>query len=66
MVEKPDIIDDELEASAAPLLSHLTELRARLLKCLLVLALGFALCIGFAAHIFDLLLYPYEKAAGGL
>ena len=64
MVEKPDIIDDELEASAAPLLSHLTELRARLLKCLLALALGFAVCIGFAAHIFDLLLYPYEKAAG--
>ena len=64
MVEKPDIIDDELDDSAAPLLSHLTELRARLLKSLLALALGFALCIGFAAHIFDLLLYPYEKAAG--
>ncbi len=66
MVEKPDIIDDELEASAAPLLSHLTELRARLLKCLLVLALGLRFVLGFAAHIFDLCFTLTKKPRGGL
>lgn len=66
VIEKPDIIDaeDELSTTEAPLLEHLTELRSRLLKALLGLGIGFGLCLGFAGEIFDLLLYPYEKAAG--
>ena len=66
MVKKPDIIDadEEMISTEAPLLEHLTELRSRLLKALFSLAIGFCLCLGFAADIFDFLLYPYEQAAG--
>ena len=40
---KPDIIDDdtEIDASRAPLLSHLTELRTRLIKVLIGMILDF-------------------------
>ncbi len=61
MIQKPEIID-ELESTQAPLLAHLAELRTRLLKSLLVLAVGFFICIGFANNIFEFLLYPYEAA----
>ena len=66
MVPKPEIVDDldELDDTAAPLLSHLTELRTRLIRAIIGLMVGFGLCIGFADTIFDLLLYPYEKASG--
>ncbi|MGC6472020.1 MAG: twin-arginine translocase subunit TatC [Parvibaculales bacterium] len=68
MVEKPDIHDelDELAGTEAPLLEHLVELRSRLLKALLGLAAGFCVCLGMADAIFDLLLHPYETAAGNV
>ncbi len=46
------------------LINHLDELRRRVLIIVIVLALGFAVCFGFADTIFQLLLYPYEKAQG--
>ena len=42
MSETPDI-DDEIEASRAPLLDHLIELRQRLIVCIGALAVG---CLG--------------------
>ena len=32
--QRPDLIEDEMEASRAPLLEHLNELRSRLMKAL--------------------------------
>lgn len=55
--------DDEIEASRAPLLDHLVELRQRLIRSLIAVALAFLICFGFADDIYRLLLRPYEAAA---
>jgi sec-independent protein translocase protein TatC len=55
--------DDEIEASRAPLLDHLVELRKRLVICVAAVALGFILCFAFAEPIYKLLLHPFEMAA---
>ncbi len=52
-----------LEASKAPLLSHLEELRKRLLISLAAVALLFVPCFAFADLIFAALLGPYQRAA---
>jgi sec-independent protein translocase protein TatC len=54
--------DSELEASRAPLLEHLTELRSRLIICVAALFAGFILCFAFAEPILLALLRPYEVA----
>lgn len=51
---------DEMEASKAPLLEHLTELRSRLIKCLLALIVGCILCIPFLPHILAFLQGPFD------
>ena len=53
---------DEVEASSAPLLEHLTELRTRLIRSVLTIILGFCLCLFFVGPIFEFLVYPYEQA----
>jgi len=58
-----DSQDDEIEASRAPLLDHLVELRQRLLVCVMALALGFVVCFALSTQIYTLLLHPYEVAA---
>ena len=58
-----DEIDDEIEASRAPLLDHLVELRSRLIVCVGALVVGFAICFGFATQIYIALLHPFEVAA---
>ena len=55
--------EEEIEASRAPLLDHLIELRQRLIVCVGTLAVGFVVCFGFATQIYYLLLHPYEIAA---
>lgn len=59
------MIDDEseLEASRAPLLDHLTELRTRLIICVASFAVAFAVCFAFANPIYMFLLHPFEIAA---
>ncbi len=56
---------DEIDASRAPLMDHLIELRARLIKSLIAFFLMFVLCFAFSGHIFQILLGPYAWAAGG-
>ncbi len=60
-----DIDPDEadIEASRAPLLDHLIELRQRLIVCVAALAVGFVFCFAFATQIYNALLHPYEIAA---
>ncbi len=63
--ERPDIEpeDDELEASRAPLLAHLTELRVRLIWSLVALAIAALACFGFAEQIYNILLRPFARVA---
>jgi sec-independent protein translocase protein TatC len=55
--------DDELEASRAPLMDHLIELRRRLITCAVALVIGFLLCFSFARQIYIFLLQPFEVGA---
>ena len=55
--------DSEIEGSRAPLLSHLVELRARLIVCVAALAVGFVLCFFFSQQIYIVLLRPFQMAA---
>ncbi len=51
-----------MEASRAPLLDHLVELRRRLLWCVLALALAFGVCYYFVEPIFAFLVQPLLAA----
>jgi len=53
---------DELDASRAPLLEHIAELRRRLLYSLGALAVAFAVCLYFAEPIFGFLVQPLIRA----
>jgi len=56
--------DDEIEASKAPLLDHLIELRSRLIKALLGFGVAFILCFFMAKHIYNWLVWPFVWVAG--
>ncbi len=60
---KPDD-DDEVEASRAPLLTHIAELRTRLFKSVLFLVIAFVGCFAISGTIYNILIVPYEWAAG--
>ncbi|MDA8869765.1 twin-arginine translocase subunit TatC [Rhizobiaceae bacterium] len=55
---------DEIDGSAAPLVEHLVELRQRLIKALIAIAVVFVVGFYFADQIFQILVVPYERAAG--
>lgn len=56
--------EDEVQASKAPLLDHLTELRNRLIVCVGAIFVGFVVCFIFSKQIFDLLIIPFVSAVG--
>jgi len=59
--------DDEekaIEATKAPLMDHLIELRSRLIKALLAFFVAAIGCFFIARHIFDWLTWPYIWVAG--
>jgi sec-independent protein translocase protein TatC len=58
--------ETEIEASKAPLMEHLIELRSRLLRAVIAIFIAFIICFFFASDIFNILVVPYEKAAGPL
>ena len=55
--------ESEIEASRAPLLDHLIELRKRLIICVVAVVAGFAICFSFADPIYRFLLHPFAMAA---
>ena len=55
---------DEIEASKAPLMDHLIELRQRMIYALIGVGIGFAICFAFATDIYNLLVQPYVWARG--
>jgi sec-independent protein translocase protein TatC len=62
--ERPNITDDdEVEASRAPLLDHLTELRSRLIWSLSVLGIAALACFAFAEQIYLALMLPFNRVA---
>ena len=55
--------DDEIEASRAPLLDHLIELRRRLIVCVAAVAIGFGVCFAFSTQLYTFLTHPFEVAS---
>lgn len=55
---------EELEDSSAPLIEHLVELRNRLMKSVIAIAIFFLICFYFSADIFNILVKPYQWGAG--
>jgi sec-independent protein translocase protein TatC len=55
---------EDIEASKAPLMDHLIELRSRLIKALIAFAVMFALCFVFAKQIYNVLVWPFVLVAG--
>ena len=55
---------DDIDASKAPLIEHLIELRQRLMWAILAITVGFVLCFTFAKDIYNFLLVPYQWAVG--
>jgi sec-independent protein translocase protein TatC len=53
---------EEVEASSAPLIEHLIELRTRLIWALGGFFLAFLVCFFFAKQLFNLLVVPYQTA----
>lgn len=55
---------EDIEASKAPLMDHLIELRARLIKALIGFAVAFVVCFFFAKQIYNVLVWPFVWIAG--
>jgi len=57
--------EDEIDASRAPLMDHLIELRSRLIKSVVAFLIMMVICFAGARYIYNVLLWPYEFASGG-
>ncbi len=55
---------EDIEATKAPLMDHLIELRSRLIKALIAFGLMFAICFVFAKDIYNVLVWPFVWVAG--
>jgi len=55
--------EDEIEASRAPLMDHLIELRGRLLICVVAFVIAFLVCFYFASPLYVFLVKPYVVAS---
>ena len=53
-----------IEATKAPLMDHLIELRSRLIKAVAAFALAAVVCFFFAKQIYNVLTWPYVWVAG--
>jgi sec-independent protein translocase protein TatC len=62
ITERPG--QDHIDASKAPLLDHLVELRQRLIWSLVAVGASFAVCFAFANEIYNILVLPYQWATG--
>jgi sec-independent protein translocase protein TatC len=62
MTTQSDI--DAIEATKAPLMVHLIELRSRLMKATLAFIVAFMGCFYFSRHIYNILIYPFVDVVG--
>jgi sec-independent protein translocase protein TatC len=65
MTDSSNTDEDEIEASKAPLLEHLIELRKRIVYSLLALFGGFVICFYFADPLYNFLTAPLAHAMAG-
>lgn len=65
MTELPRPGQDDIDASKAPLIEHLIELRSRLIKAVLAFLAMTIFCFAIAKPIYNVLVWPYIWAAGG-
>jgi sec-independent protein translocase protein TatC len=56
--------EKRIDATKAPLMDHLIELRGRLIKALAAFALAAVVCFFFARNIYNVLTWPYVWVAG--
>jgi sec-independent protein translocase protein TatC len=56
--------DDDIEASRAPLIEHIIELRQRLIRALYAFFAAFIVCFYFSRRIYNILTWPYVKVVG--
>ena len=56
--------DTDMDASSAPLLEHLKELRQRLIWSMLGITVGFLICFYFSTDLYHFLTGPYRQAVG--
>ncbi len=56
--------EKEIEATKAPLMEHLIELRSRLIKAVAAFVVAMVCCFFFAKHIYNVLTWPYIWVAG--
>lgn len=62
-MSRTDRDEAEIEASRAPLMDHLIELRRRLVICVVAFVLGFILCFAFSEPLYIFLVKPFAAAA---
>lgn len=55
---------EDIEATKAPLIEHLIELRSRLIKAAIAFAIALVCCFLFAKQIYNILTFPYVWVAG--
>jgi sec-independent protein translocase protein TatC len=65
MSKSPEDEEADIEASKAPLLEHLIELRKRIIWSVLALLGGFIICFAFADPIYNFLTAPLAHAMAG-
>jgi sec-independent protein translocase protein TatC len=58
------VTHEDIEATKAPLMDHLIELRSRLIKALIAFGIMFAVCFVFAKQIYNVLVWPFVLVAG--
>jgi sec-independent protein translocase protein TatC len=58
------VTTDDIDATKAPLIDHLIELRQRLMWTIVGVAIAFVICIFFAKDIYNILVMPYRWAVG--
>src|SRR5579863_5558308 len=64
MTGRNDDEEKEIEATKAPLMDHLIELRSRLIKAVAAFVVAMIVCFFFAKHIYNVLTWPYVWVAG--
>ena len=55
---------EDIEATKAPLMEHLIELRSRLIKAVIAFMVCFGFCFFFAKDIYNILVWPFVWVAG--
>src|SRR6202051_2595943 len=55
---------EDIEATKAPLMDHLIELRSRLIKALIAFGIAFVGCFFFAKTLYNILTWPFVWVAG--